>query len=61
MKNIIATFLGIHGTLLSCLACSLATQSFVALCVSRTAGTDNIITFKNRRLNDNFLSQDRKI
>jgi len=58
MKNIIGTFLGIHRSLVSCLACSLATQSFVALCVSKILGTENIITFKNRGLNGNRLSQD---
>jgi hypothetical protein len=37
------------------LAHSLATQSFVAFCVSEILGTENIITSKNNSLNDNRL------
>ena len=47
--------------LLSSLACSLATQRFVAFCASGTAGTENIITSKNSGLNENPLFQDRKM
>jgi len=37
----------------------LATQSFVAFCVSEITGTENIITSKNSsRLNENYLFQD---
>jgi len=41
--------------LLFCLACSLATQNFVALCVSGIVGTENIITSKNSGLKGNHL------
>jgi hypothetical protein len=48
------------SSLLSCLVCSLVKQSFVAMCASRTVGTENIITLKNG-LSENRLFQDRKV
>jgi len=45
------------GSLLSCLACGLATKSFVAFCVSGIAGTE---TSKNSGLNQNVYSRTEK-
>jgi hypothetical protein len=42
------------------LACSLATQSFAAFCVSKIVVTENIITSKNSGLNENHIFQERK-
>jgi hypothetical protein len=44
----------------TCLACSLVTQSCVAFGVSGTAGTVKTITSENSSLNKNCLFQDRK-
>jgi len=44
-----------------CLACSLATQSFVAYCVSGLIGIEKNHYIKNGGLNENRLFQDRKM
>jgi len=43
------------------LACSLATQSFVACCVSGIVGIEKNHYTKNSGLNENCLFQDRKM
>jgi hypothetical protein len=60
MKNITGTFAGIQRTLLSCLACSLATHSVAAFSVSRMVCTESIIAIKESGLNENHLFQIRK-
>jgi hypothetical protein len=55
-ENIIGTFVGILGSMLSCLV----TQSFVAFCVSRILGTENVITAKMIGLKENRLFQTEK-
>ncbi|GFG31212.1 hypothetical protein Cfor_07626 [Coptotermes formosanus] len=61
MKNITGTFMGIQRSLLSCLACSLAAQSFVAFCAFGILGTENISTSKNSGINANRFFQDTKV
>jgi len=60
MKNTIGTFLGIH------MSCSLAwltawPHKVMLLYMSRIEGKENVFTCKNRDLNGNRLSQDRKM
>jgi len=47
--------------LLSCWACTFATQSFVAFCVSGRVGTQSIVRSKSSHLNENRFFQDRKM